>query len=132
MPTISIGTSRLADQVPVAGHHPGRGAGRSHGVGSLDCLVVQVDGELDITGLDEFRHALSYAIAGSPSALVVDLRRTRFLSLRNAAALAEAMDAALARNIETHLLTGRHQIERALEVTGARARARRTASHARH
>ncbi|MEC3957488.1 STAS domain-containing protein [Nocardia sp. CDC153] len=124
MSTISIVPSRLADELPAVGPPPASDA--AHGVEAVDCLVVQVEGELDITGLESFQRALSFAIAGGTPTVVVDLRRTRFLSLRNASALAEAMDDAFGAEVETRLLTGHRQIERALEVTGARARARRT------
>ncbi|MEC3918996.1 STAS domain-containing protein [Nocardia sp. CDC160] len=133
MPTISVVPSRLADEIPVAGAPPGSASDgdHAHRVGVGDCMVVQVDGELDITGLDSFQRALSFAIAGGAPTVVVDLRRTRFLSLRNACALAAAMDDAFDADIETRLLTGRRQIERALEVTGARARAHRTVTRRR-
>lgn len=128
MSTISISPSRLADEVPVTGPDSARNARDrdNHAIASLDCVVVQVDGELDITGLETFRRALDFAISGTVSAVVVDLRRTRFLSLRNAAELAAAIDRAALARIETHLLTRDRQVDRALEVTGARDRARRT------
>lgn len=128
MSTISIVPGRFAEEFPPVTPKLGSAPGttRAHSVESLGCVVVQVDGELDVTGLDAFRRALHFAISGGAPKVVVDLRRTRFLSLRNACALAEAIDQARADDIETHLLTRSRQIERALEVTGARARAERT------
>ncbi|GAB0104274.1 hypothetical protein JMUB6875_32480 [Nocardia sp. JMUB6875] len=130
---------RFAEEIPPVTPTPGasppkvrpegnprtNGHARTHRVESPDCVVVQVDGELDITGLADFRRALDFAISGGGPQVVVDLRRARFLSLRNAAVLAEAIDRAGAADIEIQLLTRSRQIERALEVTGARARAER-------
>lgn len=127
MSTISVIPGRLTDEVPATGHRlPRTARGPTRSVDAPDCLVVHVDGELDITNLETFRGALSDAIEGSAPTVVVDLRRTRFLSLRNAFALVEAMDEASRVGIEAHLLAGRREIERVLQVTGARTRAHRT------
>lgn len=80
-------------------------------------LVISVEGELDMTSLREFRSMLSYALsAGSP--VVVDLRRARFLSLRNAVALAESAEAAAVRGVDFRVLASRREIERVLAATG--------------
>ncbi|QIS19536.1 STAS domain-containing protein [Nocardia terpenica] len=130
MSTISVIPGRLTDEVPATGHRLRRTVGGHYtrSVDAPDCLVVRVDGELDITNLETFRRALSYAIEGSAPTVVVDLRRTRFLSLRNAFALVEAMDEARRVGVGTHLLAGRREIERVLEVTGARTRAHLTSA----
>ncbi|GAB2535104.1 STAS domain-containing protein [Nocardia heshunensis] len=90
-----------------------------HYLGSSECVVVRVDGELDITGLDTFRRALAVALSRTPATIVVDLREARFLSLRNAVALAEAIDEAAVADIEMRLLTRHSQVRRVLEITGA-------------
>ncbi|MFI1912947.1 STAS domain-containing protein [Nocardia sp. NPDC020380] len=85
-----------------------------------DCVVVQAEGELDFGSLRAFRTALAFALAAGPS-VVVDLRRARFLSLRNAWALAESVDTAVRGRIEITVLAGRPEIERVLELAGIRA-----------
>ncbi|KZM73351.1 STAS domain-containing protein [Nocardia terpenica] len=128
MSTISVIPGRLTDEVPATDHHLRRTVGGHYtrSVDAPDCLVVYVDGELDIINLETFRGALSEAIEGSAPTVVVDLRRTRFLSLRNALALVEAMEEARRVGVEAHLLAGHREIERVLQVTGARTRAHRT------
>ncbi|MGW4244146.1 STAS domain-containing protein [Nocardia sp. NPDC004722] len=131
MPTISISPSRLVDEVPAvevpaAAPDPVRDLSATQDIGTLDCVVVRVAGELDVTGLETFRRALAFAFSGTVPAVVVDLRRTRFLSLRNAVVLAEAIDTATVEGISTHVLTQDRRVARTLEVTGVDAGTRQT------
>ncbi|WP_268893287.1 STAS domain-containing protein [Nocardia terrae] len=90
------------------------------GASSSDCLVIQITGELDVSGLTTFRNALSVAVDAAPRAVVVDIRDAGFISLRNALVLAEAVRRATSHGIGIHVPTGCRQVERALDVTGVR------------
>ncbi|WP_084515038.1 STAS domain-containing protein [Nocardia acidivorans] len=97
-------------------------AGSSHPPPPPDrrCVIVRVDGEIDAAVLAEFTAALDEAVAASTRAVVVDLRRARFLSIGGALALATAKVSASARGVDLRVIAVRREIERVLEVTGVR------------
>ncbi|WP_280399341.1 STAS domain-containing protein [Nocardia carnea] len=85
-----------------------------------DYLIARVEGELDAVGLDDFRALLGRCCREGCRVVVLDLRATTFLCLRAAAALAAAKSEAWRCGVELRLVSGRHDIERALVVTGVR------------
>ncbi|WP_280276451.1 STAS domain-containing protein [Nocardia wallacei] len=82
--------------------------------------VVRVEGELDAAVAAMFGKSLDQAVGSSTHAVVLDLRRTRFLSIRSARSLAAAKTAAAQAGIDLRLVCGREEIERVLEITGTR------------
>ncbi|MFI1914145.1 STAS domain-containing protein [Nocardia sp. NPDC020380] len=88
--------------------------------GPRRCVIVRAEGELDAAVEAEFTATLAQAVAGGAQAVVVDLRRARFLSIRVAAGLIVAKRAAAACDIDLRLVAGRRAVERVLEVTGIR------------
>lgn len=84
------------------------------------CVVLRVEGELDAAAYPRFRQLLDEAVRTPCDAVVIDLRAARFLSLRSAATLVPAREFARRRGIDLRLVTGRREIERPLELTGAR------------
>jgi anti-anti-sigma factor len=106
----------LHREVPPDAARPGRmrpGAG-------WRCTIVRVEGELDAAVAADFRVALDKAVATSSYAVVVDLRRTRFLSIGAARLLVDAKSEAAAAGMDLRVVAGRRDIERILEVTGLR------------
>ncbi|UGT60963.1 STAS domain-containing protein [Nocardia asteroides] len=85
-----------------------------------DCLVVRVEGELDAAGYPEFSSVLERAVRTGGRCVVVDLRPTRFLSLRAATMLGSVKQRSSGSGSELRLVAGRADVERALEVTGVR------------
>lgn len=85
-----------------------------------DCVIARVEGELDAVLLDELRALLQHCRAGACRVVVLDLRATTFLSLRAAALLAAAKADAWRAGVEFRLVSGRREVERALEVAGVR------------
>lgn len=80
--------------------------------------VIRVEGELDALMLPEFRQVLGQAIHAGPPVVVIDLRRTRFLSLGNALVLMCAADDATRAGIELRIVAGPREIDRVLTLTG--------------
>lgn len=85
-----------------------------------DCLIARVEGELDAVGLDDFRALLEGCRHGGCRVVVLDLRATTFLCIRAASALSGAKRDAWGHGVELRLVSGRHDIERALQITGVR------------
>ncbi|MEV0251569.1 STAS domain-containing protein [Nocardia sp. NPDC050712] len=85
------------------------------------CVVVRVEGELDAAVYPAFRSTLDDAIDAGASAVVIDLRGARFVSLRAAAGLGPASQRAARNGVDLRLVTGRPELERSFEVTGVRA-----------
>ncbi|MFI9503942.1 STAS domain-containing protein [Nocardia sp. NPDC052566] len=85
------------------------------------CIVVRIEGELDAAVYPEFRTLLDRALNTPCHAVVIDLRAATFVSIRAAATLAPARDYALNRGVDLRVVTGRREVERALEVTGVRS-----------
>ncbi|WP_083869563.1 STAS domain-containing protein [Nocardia niigatensis] len=113
---------------PVANEIPARRSRFTHDADSRpadwtglhDCLVIQVTGELDVNGLPAFRTALNAAVDAGPPVVVVDLRRARFLSVRNAVVLLDFVQRADRDDIGIVMPAAPRQIERVLDVTGVR------------
>ncbi|WP_162958685.1 STAS domain-containing protein [Nocardia yunnanensis] len=102
-------TSAAAADSEAGARHEGHADGRF--------LVVVAEGELDITTLPQLRRALAHALATGPG-VVVDLRRARFLSLRNACVIADSARTAARRRLGFTVLAGRPEIHRVLAVAG--------------
>ncbi|WP_280424961.1 STAS domain-containing protein [Nocardia carnea] len=85
-----------------------------------DCLIARVEGELDAVGLDDFRALLGRCQHDGCRVVVLDLRATTFLCIRAASALSGAKNDAWRHGVELRLVSGRRDIERVLQVTGAR------------
>ncbi|MFJ4657294.1 STAS domain-containing protein [Nocardia sp. NPDC088792] len=88
--------------------------------GTRRCVIVRAEGELDAAVEAEFTATLAQAMAGGAQAVVVDLRRARFLSIRVAAGLITAKRASAACDVDLRVVAGRRAVERVLEVTGIR------------
>jgi anti-sigma B factor antagonist len=86
--------------------------------------VVRVDGEFDAAIVGQFHAAIAKAVAAavfSPRRIVVvDLAATRFLSIGAARALVAARELAATAAVEIRVVTNRYEVERVLDVTGAR------------
>lgn len=85
-----------------------------------DCSIARVEGELDAVGLDDFRALLAGCQRQGCRVVVLDLRATTFLCIRAAVALSEAKREAWRHGVELRVVSGRHDIERALQITGVR------------
>lgn len=85
-----------------------------------ECVIARVEGELDAVMHDELRSLLERCRAGLCHAVVLDLRATTFMSIRAAVLLAEAKAAAWRSGVELRVVSGRKEVERALEVAGVR------------
>ncbi|MFR9749605.1 STAS domain-containing protein [Nocardia sp. 004] len=115
------------------GHAEGghlEGSGPGHRRGSLpwaqqvdrrqECVVVRVEGELDAAVSAEFFDTVDRALQSSCGAVVIDLRATRFLSLRAAVGLG-ARRTDYCDGPDLRIVAGGSGVERALEVTGVRS-----------
>ncbi|WP_433493008.1 STAS domain-containing protein [Nocardia grenadensis] len=85
-----------------------------------ECVIARVEGELDAVMHDELRDLLERCRAGLCHAVVLDLRATTFMSIRAAVLLTEAKAAAWRAGVELRVVSGRKEVERALEVAGVR------------
>ncbi|MEV3963261.1 STAS domain-containing protein [Nocardia sp. NPDC050193] len=85
-----------------------------------ECVIARVEGELDAVMHEELRSLLERCRAGLSHAVVLDLRATTFMSIRAAVLLAEAKAAAWRAGVELRVVSGRKEVERALEVAGVR------------
>ncbi|WP_433716126.1 STAS domain-containing protein [Nocardia sp. CA-084685] len=85
------------------------------------CVVVRAEGELDAAALPEFRAMLERAVATRCHAVVLDLRATKFLSIRVAAAIGAITERVAHGGPAVRIVSGRQEIERVLAVTGVRA-----------
>lgn len=85
-----------------------------------DCVIARVEGELDAVLHDDFRELLRRCGRGGHRRVVLDLRATTFMSLRAAMILAAATTEAGPEDVEFRLVSGRKEVERALEVAGVR------------
>ncbi|MGW5106524.1 STAS domain-containing protein [Nocardia sp. NPDC004123] len=122
MSTVSLAHSLVANEI--TGRRSRRtpnGNGRpTAGTGITDCLIIAVTGELDMNGLPAFRTALSVAVDAAPPVVIVDLRRTRFLSVRNAVVLLDAVQRATRCGVGILVPNAPRAVERVLDVTGVR------------
>jgi anti-anti-sigma factor len=84
------------------------------------CVVVRVEGELDAAVYPKFRATLDNAIDAGAPAVVIDLRATRFISLRAAVSLGAMRQRAACNGVDLRVVAGRPEIERAFELTGIR------------
>jgi anti-sigma B factor antagonist len=84
------------------------------------CVVVRVEGELDAAVFPEFHVVFERAMLTDCHAVVVDLRATRFLSLRAAATLGTARQQCAAGGPDLRIVAGRREVERALAAVGVR------------
>ncbi|MFC6010900.1 STAS domain-containing protein [Nocardia lasii] len=88
--------------------------------GRPGCWVLRADSELDAARMPRFRTLLDRAVRSGRPVIVLDLRDTEFLSIRVAALLGAAKTTAWADGVEIRLLTGTREVERALDLVGAR------------
>ncbi|WP_460700394.1 STAS domain-containing protein [Nocardia thraciensis] len=84
------------------------------------CTIVRIEGELDAAVAGVFRRALRQAVSTSSAAVVLDLERTRFLSIGSARLLTVAKRAAAETGVDLRLVGVRPEVERVLEITGIR------------
>ncbi|MGW5386887.1 STAS domain-containing protein [Nocardia sp. NPDC003963] len=85
-----------------------------------DCVIARVEGELDAVLHDELRTVLGRCRSMLCRVVVLDLRATTFMSIRAAAVLADAKADAWRGGVELRVVSGRKEVERALEVAGVR------------
>lgn len=83
-------------------------------------LLARVEGELDATLLPDFHDLLERCRRSQAPVAVLDLRATTFMCIRSAAMLAEAKAACWRSGTELRLVSGRKEVERVLELVGAR------------
>ncbi|MEV0029696.1 STAS domain-containing protein [Nocardia sp. NPDC050793] len=86
-----------------------------------NCVVMVVDGELDLAGLPELCAALDAIPERGCSAVVVDFRATRFVGIRAALALGEYKRQLAEQGIDLRLVSGHAEIDRVLDLVGVRA-----------
>ncbi|MEV0336524.1 STAS domain-containing protein [Nocardia sp. NPDC050717] len=96
---------------PVLGIHTRTGPG---------CWVLLGGSELDEARRDEFRVLLDGALNSGAHVVILDLRRTAFLSIRVAASLATAKMSVGVRGVDLRLVGGGQQVQRALDLVGVR------------
>ncbi|MET8778732.1 STAS domain-containing protein [Nocardia sp. NPDC050713] len=85
------------------------------------CVVMAVDGELDLAGLPELCAALDSIPEHGCRAVIVDFRTTRFVGIRAAIALGEFKRKLAERGVDLRLVSGHAEIDRVLDVVGVRA-----------
>lgn len=85
------------------------------------CVVIRAEGELDAAALPEFRAMLERAVTARCHAVVLDLRATRFLSIRAAATIGAITNRAARGGPNVRIVSGRREVDRVLAVTGVRA-----------
>lgn len=85
-----------------------------------DCVIARVEGELDAVLHDDLRTVLGRCRSMLCRVVVLDLRATTFMSIRAAAGLTDAKADAWRAGVELRIVSGRKEVERALEVAGAR------------
>ena len=83
-----------------------------------DVPVVTAPAEIDATNAHRFRVAMAKAAAGRPSALVVDMTRTRFCDSAGLHVLMDAHKQALAAGGAVLLAVSCAAVLRVLEITG--------------
>ncbi|MGW4632003.1 STAS domain-containing protein [Nocardia sp. NPDC004415] len=88
--------------------------------GEPGCWVMVAGAELDAAHTPELRALLERSRRSGARVMVLDLRGTDFLSIRVAASLAEAKREAARHDIDLRLVTGRPEVERALDLVGVR------------
>ena len=84
-------------------------------------VIARAEGELDAVLHNDFRALLTSCLADGCAALVLDLRATTFLSIRAAATVGDIAPDAARRGITMCVVSGRKEVERALQVSGARS-----------
>ncbi len=85
------------------------------------CVVVRAEGELDAAALPEFRAMVERAIASRCHAVVLDLRATKFLSIRVAVTIGAIKQQAAHGGPDLRIVAGRREVDRVLAITGVRA-----------
>ncbi|WP_327147400.1 STAS domain-containing protein [Nocardia sp. NBC_01329] len=85
-----------------------------------DCVIARVEGELDAVLHDDLCTVLGRHRELLCRVVVLDLRATTFMSIRAAAVLADAKADAWQAGVELRVVSGRKEVERALEVAGVR------------
>ncbi|PXY32730.1 hypothetical protein BAY60_05055 [Prauserella muralis] len=85
--------------VRVDGRHPG-------------CVVVVLDGEVDLQTVDQLSAALETQLARKPALLIVDLSAVGFLGAAGLSALLDASRAGLDHGTELRLVAGRRRVVR--------------------
>ncbi|WP_280219707.1 STAS domain-containing protein [Nocardia neocaledoniensis] len=103
--------STTSNGEPVLGIHTRTGPG---------CWVLLAGSELDEARRDEFAVLLDGALSSGARVVILDLRRTVFLSIRVAASLAAAKRATGQRGVDLRLVGGGRQVQRALDLVGVR------------
>ncbi|WP_278262476.1 STAS domain-containing protein [Nocardia sp. AG03] len=88
--------------------------------GELGCWVMFAGPELDAAHAPGLRALLERSLRSGAKAMVLDLRGTEFLSIRVAASLVAAKREAARHDIDLRLVTGRPEVDRALDLVGVR------------
>lgn len=85
-----------------------------------DTAVIVVQGDLDVTHVPELHKQIARALGTlDRGCLILDLRKTAFLSLRVAGELVKVKHRAAPRGIDVRLVFQDPAVQRALDVTGA-------------
>lgn len=83
-----------------------------------DRLVVRVEGELDLSTVDQFMGVLDDALEAAPAAIELDLRDLRFIDSSGVGAYVAAFRRARARRIPLVIGERSPVVHRVLELSG--------------
>ncbi len=78
---------------------------------------VALSGEFDLAAIKRFEEAIAEAEAGSPSAIVIDLRRLEFMDSSGLRALVMAHERAKNAGRRLTIVPGPPQVRRVFEIT---------------
>lgn len=81
--------------------------------------VVTLRGELDLSVAEPVRRALSTALAGGPTSMVIDLYEASFLDLGMLDEFVRGRDAAAPNGVAVHVVGARGIVRKVFELTGA-------------
>jgi anti-anti-sigma factor len=82
-------------------------------------VSISLEGELDLASAPQVEEQLSYAEAGRPTCLIVDLSRLAFIDSTGLRLLLQADARAREHGYELVLRPGDASVQRVFEVTGA-------------
>ena len=86
---------------------------RDHGA-----TVVTLRGDLDLFAAQPVRQALSTALAGGPTSMVIDLYEASFLDMAMLDVFVRGRDAAARRGVALHVVGAHGIVRRVFDLTG--------------
>jgi anti-sigma B factor antagonist len=85
---------------------------------AADATIVHVTGEIDLSTSDTFADAMTHALDGVTSVVVMDLRHVTFLGSTGLSALTRANDAATRASRHLRIVVGASVAHRAIAISG--------------